>query len=152
MDKRVIFNTGYLCSSFASRVVFGEKGSVPIDQSFSQSFNIDPNTGRPMSDVQRLVKMQNDMQIQAAFAQLPEFKSKFLDEKMSDTDALKFMCPRLSQLPSELLKYRQKFTEFAVNKELQKQQLLAARQKAVADAAELESFKREIINSKNDSL
>lgn len=150
MDKRVIFNTGYLRSSFGSRVKFGDKGSVPIDQSLSQTFNIDPNTGRPMSDVQRLVKMQNDMQIQAAFAQLPEFKSKFLDEKMSDSDALQFMCPRLSQLPSELLMYRHKFTEFAVNNELQKRQVLAARQKAAIEAAELESFKNDIINSKKD--
>ena len=114
MQKRNFINTAYMRAVVSTAPKFGEKGSVPLDQTPSKSFNIDPNTGRPMSDVQRLCKMQSDLEMQAAFAQLPEFKTKYLPEGMSDVDALKFVCPRLAQLPSELIEYREGLARYQI--------------------------------------
>lgn len=83
-----------------------------------------------MSDVQRLVKMQNDVEMQRCFAQLDDFKSNFLPKDMTDEQALMFMCPRDKQLPSELLSYREGLTKFR----LQQQEI--AEQKKVAIAAQ----------------
>lgn len=88
---------------------FGEKGSCPIDQTPSQSFNIDPSTGRPMSDITAIVRSQNALEMQAKFASLPEFKSNYLPEGTSNDDALVYQTPRLAQLPSELAEYRLHF-------------------------------------------
>lgn len=114
MQKRNFVNTGYVRHVVFTAPKFGEKGSVPLDQTPSKEFNVDPCTGRPMSDVQRLCKLQSDFEMQALFASLPEFKSKFLPDSMSDADALKFVCPRLAQLPSELLEYRENLTKYQI--------------------------------------
>lgn len=131
MDIRIRPTTSYLRSVRLSRVRFGEKGSVPIDQTPAQSFNLDPATGRPMSDIQRLTKLQDNYALQTQFAQLKEFKTQFLPDDVSNEDALKFMCPRYSQLPSELLEYRDNLLRDHLSKEQAKQQkeVLAARQK-----------------------
>ena len=136
MDKRQVFNKSYFHRAFVSRVKFGEKGSIPMDQSYSKSFNVDPNTGRPMNDVQRLVKEQNDLAMQAAFAQLHEFKSEFLPKEVSDSDALKFMCPRLAQLPSELLSYKEGLTKY----QLKQQQIKAEKSAFAQRQKDIESF------------
>lgn len=128
MDKRQVFNTAYFDYASQHVIKYGEKGSLPIDQSMSKKFNIDPATGRPMSDVQRLVKMQNDVEMQRCFAQLDDFKSNFLPKDMSDDDALIFMCPRDKQLPSELLSYREGLTKYR----LQQQEIAEKEKLAIA--------------------
>ena len=114
MQKRNFVNTGYVRHVVFTAPKFGDKGSLPLDQTPSKDFNVDPCTGRPMSDIQRLCKMQSDFEMQAAFSQLTEFKSKFLPEGISDSDALKFSCPRLYQLPSELLAYRENLAKYQI--------------------------------------
>ena len=114
MQKRNFVNTGYVRHVVFTAPKFGDKGSLPLDQTPSKDFNVDPCTGRPMSDIQRLCKMQSDFEMQAAFSQLIEFKSKFLPEGISDSDALKFSCPRLYQLPSELLAYRENLAKYQI--------------------------------------
>ena len=114
MQKRNFVNTGYVRHVVFTAPKFGDKGSLPLDQTPSKDFNVDPCTGRPMSDIQRLCKMQSDFEMQAAFSQLTEFKSKFLPEGISDSDALKFSCPRLYQLPSELLAYRENLVKYQI--------------------------------------
>ena len=101
--------SNYLHHVCVTRVCFGDDGSVPIDQTPSMSFNLNPHTGRPMSDIQRLVHIQNDLQLASEFSQLQEFKPAFLPTEMSDVDAIKFAVPRLCQLPSELIEHRLKF-------------------------------------------
>ena len=100
------FTNSYLHHTLETRLAFGDVGSCPIDQTPAQSFNLDPHTGRPMSDIQRLVHIQNDLQLASEFAQLQEFKPKFIDKEMTDVDALKFAVPRLCQLSSELVEHR----------------------------------------------
>lgn len=120
MEKSFNPTSAYIRDVIMSRPSFGESGSVPIDQTPSQEFNVDPCTGRPMNDIQRLVKSQSDLEMQAQFAQLKEFKANFLPKDMSDSDALKFMCPRTCQLPSEILDYRVNHAKDALNQEIQK--------------------------------
>lgn len=149
MHIRCISNPNYMVANYYSRVRFGEKGSVPIDQTPSQSFNIDPNTGRPMSDIQKLVKMQNVAEQQAAFAGLSEFKSNFLPSDIKDEDALKFMCPRLSQLPSELLSFREGLVKAKIAEQAEQQLKQAAEQKAKADKEYMEKFRKELVDASN---
>lgn len=141
MDKRVIFNKSYLHSCIRSRVKFGEKGSVAIDQTPAQSFNIDPATGRPMSDIQRLVHMQNDLAMSQAFASLNEFKSNFLPADIDESEALRFMCPRLSQLPSELLSYKEGLVKYQLEQQKAKDLAAAAAAREKADKEYFESIK-----------
>lgn len=135
MQKRNFVNTGYVRHIVFTAPKFGEKGSVPLDQTPSKEFNVDPNTGRPMSDVQRLCKMQSDFEMQALFASLPEFKTKFLPDNMSDSDALKFVCPRLAQLPSELLSYRENLIKYQIAQEklAEEKRVKSLREKQIND-------------------
>lgn len=135
MDKRIRPTLNYLRSSRLTRVRFGDKKSCAIDQTPSKSFNIDPATGRPMSDIQRLCHLQDDLTLQSQFSQLMEFKSNYLPENTSDEDALKYMCPRYAQLPSELFGYRQQVLEKQIAKQNEiKAAELAAKQKQEEDA------------------
>lgn len=138
-----------MVANYYTRVKFGEKGSVPIDQTPSQLFNIDPNTGRPMSDIQKLVKMQNVAEQQAAFAGLSEFKSNFLPSDIKDEDALKFMCPRLSQLPSELLSFKEGLVKAKLAEQAEQQRKQAAEQKVKADKEFMEKFRKELTEKSN---
>lgn len=149
MHTRSISNPNYMVANYCTRVKFGEKGSVPIDQTPSQSFNIDPNTGRPMSDIQKLVKMQNVAEQQAAFAGLSEFKSNFLPSDIKDEDALKFMCPRLAQLPSELLSFKEGLVKSKLAEQAEHQRKQAAEQKAKADKEYMEKFRKELVDGSN---
>lgn len=146
MDKRQVFNTSYLNHASKHIIKYGEKGSLPIDQSMSKKFNIDPATGRPMSDVQRLVKMQNDVEMQRCFAQLDEYKSNFLPKDMSDDDALMFMCPRDKQLPSELLSYREGLTKYRLQQHEIAEQRKVADAKAKADEEFFAQLRKDIVN------
>lgn len=90
-------------------VKYGEKDSVPIDQQPAQSFNIDPMTGRPMSDITAILRAKGSEQ-NNLLSNLEEFKADYLPEGISDADALKYYKPRLCQLPSELAEYSEKVT------------------------------------------
>lgn len=136
MDKRIRFTSVCGRNLFVSRVRFGDVGSCPIDQAPAKSFNVDPATGRPMSDIQRIVKMQNDLAQQNAFAALNEFKTNYLPEGVSDDDALKFMCPRLSQLPSELLSYKDGLVKY----QLEQQKAAEERKLAEQQAKEYQDY------------
>lgn len=128
----------YLHHIISTKVRYGDKGSCPIDQTPAQDFNVDPHTGRPMSDIQRLVHIQNDLQLASEFAQLQEFKPKYIDKEMSDADALKYAIPRMCQLPSELLDFRVKQAKELLDKqnaknEFERQKKIVARQQELFD-------------------
>lgn len=122
MDRINIKNHSSVRLHFASRPAFGKKGSCPIDQYYSQEFNIDPQTGRPMSDITALMRCQNNVEMQAAFAALPDYKSNFLPDDLTDGDALPYLKPRLAQMPSELLEWRGKLDEKHLQEETLKKQ------------------------------
>lgn len=87
---------------------FGEGDSCPIDQSPAADFNIDPDTGRPMSDITKLVRAQTQFEkdrIYKDLVQHPDEKGIAFDDKESLANSLKFAVPRLTQLPSELADY-----------------------------------------------
>ena len=91
------------------RVKFGTSDSVPVDQQPCASFNFDPASGRPISDITAILRAQG-LDKQRLLADLQEFKSEFLPADMSDTDALKYAIPRLCQLPSELAEFQEELT------------------------------------------
>lgn len=107
MDRIKFRNHDYIRDSFASRPRYGEFGSLPIDKTPSKSFNIDPDTGRPMSDVDKLIKTSDAQEMLARFSSLDEVKSNFLPKDMDDISALSFLHPRSAQLPSELAHWQE---------------------------------------------
>lgn len=131
--------SNYLYHIVSTRVRYGDKGSCPIDQTPAHDFNVDPHTGRPMSDIQRLVHIQNDLQLASEFAQLQEFKPKYIDKELSDADALKYAVPRMCQLPSEILDFRVKQAKEMQDKQQAKAEL--ERQKRIV-AQQQELFER----------
>lgn len=153
MFRRIVNNYSARRSDAAMRVRFGESGSCPVDQSPSQDFNIDPDTGRPMEVITQLIRTQNAVQQQALFAGLEEFKSNFLPDGTLDEDALMFSQPRLAQLPSELADLSVKYAAFrAKQAELKKEADL----KAARDAEEREllakwkaSFEKDVVKPVN---
>lgn len=142
MDRINIKNHSSIQLHFASRPAFGQKGSCPIDQYYSQEFNIDPQTGRPMSDITALMRCQNQVEMQAAFAALSDYKSNFLPDDISDGDALPFLKPRLAQMPSELLEWRGKLDEKHLQEETLKQQQEETAKLEKERAEEFENFMR----------
>lgn len=87
-------------------VKYGTLDSVPIDQQACKGFNIDPLTGRPVYDMTAIIRSQG-LEQQRLLADLSEFKAQFLPDDISDADALKYLKPRLCQLPSEMAEYQE---------------------------------------------
>lgn len=114
---------------------FGEIGTCPIDQAPSKDFNIDPLTGRPMSDLTALLKAK-DGEAERIIKEMQQYKADYLPADISNEDALKYYQPRLCQMPSELAELQQYQVEQQLKAEQEKQ-----REK------ELESLKAEIIDS-----
>lgn len=121
-----------------TRASYGQKGSLPIDQTPAKDFNVNPDTGRPMSDIQKLVKMQDAVEMQAAFANLPELKAQFLPEGTTDEDAIRFTHPKLAQMPSEMAHWKQAIGKYQV----QKAQLAQLRAERAAFDRELAEFRK----------
>lgn len=96
---------------YATRVNYGDPGSCPVDQTSSKEFNIDPSTGRPMSAIDKVIKANSEVEMQAMFAALPEIATQFKDSNMSNEEILKFAFPRHCQLPSEIAKLNGEFTK-----------------------------------------
>lgn len=144
MDKRIFNNTRHLNSFVLNRVPYGKKGSFPIDQTPAKPFNIDPDTGRVMTDIQRLIKMQDAVAQQAFFAQLPEFKSNFLPSDMSDEEAVGFIKSRHLQTKSEILDYKEGLAKRALEKD--------ARKKRDHDAKLMDEAVLNFINSSSSSV
>lgn len=117
MNTRNFSNTSNIRRNIASSPKYGVKGSFPIDQTPSMSFNINPDTGRPMSDVQRLVKIQDQVNQQALFASLKDYKSSYLPSDMSDEDALTFIKSRYCQTRSQILDYKESLAKYQLDKE-----------------------------------
>lgn len=101
-------------------VEYGSYKSCPIDQQAVRSFNIDPVTGRPVSDMSAILNSKG-LEQQRLLADLQEFKADYLPADVSDEDALKFMLPRLSQLPSELADFQEQVTKARLEEEKVKQ-------------------------------
>lgn len=97
---------------------YGHGDTVPIDQTPAKSFNIDPKTGRPMSDLTALLKAQ-PLDRERLLANMEEFRADYAlkpDATPSDVaESLKYALPRLAQMPSELAEY----AEFVTSKRLE---------------------------------
>lgn len=115
MYKRIHSNSSLASFMVASNPSYGEQDTVPIDQTPSKNFNIDPSTGRPMSQITSLLRAQSAVEMQAGFAALNEFKSNFIGKDISNEDALKYAMPSRFQLASEIAE----FQEFVDRKELE---------------------------------
>lgn len=105
MFKRKIFPALAVALVYSS-VEYGKGDSCPIDQSPIESFNIDPATGRAMSDITRLMRAQSELEKNNILKSLKERKGF---EGFNDLEALKndikYFRPYLAQLPSELADY-----------------------------------------------
>ena len=84
---------------------YGKDDSCPIDQSPVEQFNIDPSTGRPMSDITKLVRAQSQYEKQQILKQLDERPLSDVMTLEQIRNELKYGKPRLAQLPSELADY-----------------------------------------------
>lgn len=118
ISKSVVFHPTILQS-----VRYGADDSVPIDQQPCKEFNIDLATGRPMSDITAVIRAQG-LDKQRLLADLTEFKADYLPEDVSDTDALKYAIPRLTQLPSELAEYSEAITKARLEEKAEKERQL----------------------------
>lgn len=136
MDK-VVSNFRIPAESLSYSPVYGKGDTCPIDQQPVAKFNIDPATGRPMSDLTAVLRSQG-LDRERLLANLEEFRSEFLPDDISDSDALKYQNPRLCQMPSELAEY----SEFVTQKRLEEK-------KKLDDAKEFELFK-ESLKKKDD--
>lgn len=139
MIRRKNFRTPTSALMYCTTIEYGKKGSFPIDQTPALPFNIDPDTGRPMSDIVKLTKIQDAVNQQAFLASLKETKSNFLPADMSDDDALMFLKPRSIQTRSQLLDWKTKLAEHQL-KEKQNE-----RNKVLS--AELAKEREELYNS-----
>ncbi len=120
----------------ASACDFGEGDSVPINQNPSKSFNVDPDTGRPMSEISALLRSESAAEQMALFSQLQDYKSEFLPPDISDEDAIKYVVPRYIQLPSQIADFQ---ASLRASKDIQKindeNARIKAEQAAAADSA-----------------
>lgn len=103
MDRVICFSPSYH-PSILEEINFGELGSCAVDQSPCLPFNIDPETGNPMSTIDVILKAQG-LEQRRALESLQEYKGTFLPDGISDIDALRYAVPRLCQLPSELAEW-----------------------------------------------
>lgn len=83
-------------------VNYGEADSCPIDQSPCEDFNINPDTGRPMSDISRLLRAQTKYEQTEMLKRMEERPIGEVMTKEQLVHSLKYAQPRLAQLPSEL--------------------------------------------------
>lgn len=116
-------------------VAFGTLDSVPIDQQAVKGFNIDPMTGRPIYDMTAIIRSQG-LEQQRLLADLSEFKAQFLPDDISDADALKYLKPRLCQMPSEMAEYQ----EMVVKARLQEKEEIARKEEEEKAAKEYEEL------------
>ena len=136
MDKNnsiIVFD-----ESITYNAEFGKGDTVPVDQQPVLKFNIDPSTGCPMSDLTCLLRSQG-LERERMLANLEEFRADYLPEDISDEQALKFLAPRLAQLPSELAEH----VEFVTSKRLEEQ-------KKLAEQKELEDFKKSLLEKEDE--
>lgn len=138
MNNRIFSSAGFFERAMFP-VVYGKDDSVPINQAPSMEFNIDPQTGRPMSAITSIIRSENAIEQQAAFAQLNEFKSAFLPDDISNEDAFRYAFPSRCQLPSEIASMHEKFAQM----KLDEQNAKLMEQQAAKDAEEQELFEEQ---------
>lgn len=97
-------------SLLASEVVpFGELDSCAVDQSPSKEFNIDPTTGRPISDITCILRAKG-LEKQQLLADLPQNEATYLPDDANEDDVLSELPDRNAQLPSELAEHTERIT------------------------------------------
>lgn len=108
-------------SSLLAAPDYGKGDTCPIDQQPAKDFNVDPATGHPMSDITAVMKSQSLSAVRDALDIIETSKHDFLDDSVSDADALKYSIPRLCQLPSELAEYTESVTKARLQEKAVKQ-------------------------------
>lgn len=109
-------------SSLVTFADYGEKGTCAIDQTPAKEFNIDPLTGRPISDITSILRSK-DADAERIIKGLTEYKAEFLPADISNEEALKFYQPRLCQLPSELAELNEVYTKKQLDEMSEKKRL-----------------------------
>lgn len=104
-------------------ISFGEDGSVAVDQSPCGRANINPRTGFAYSDLQKVMLQQDLNERRRLLDNLPSFRAEFLDEKMSDEDAIRFMQPSNMQLPSEFASEVERRLDFDLKQRADRQRV-----------------------------
>lgn len=103
MFVRKNFPIGTLYTDVYIKPKYGEKDTSPIDQSPVLDFNINPDTGRLMSDMTKLLHAQSQFEHDKLLKELTFRKvdlTEMTDAQINDT--IKYARPYLSQLPSEM--------------------------------------------------
>lgn len=92
--------------SLYASVEYGKMDSCPIDQTPVKDFNVDPETGRPESDITKMLRAQTKYEQDKLYKELVE--RKVSDVEMTESQlrhAALYGLPRLAQSPSELADY-----------------------------------------------
>lgn len=121
--------------SLYASVEYGTMDSCPIDQSPIEDFNIDPETGRPESDITKILRAQTKFEQEKLYKELVERPVPV--EEMTDMQIrheIMYGRPFLAQSPSELADYAEQMQQKAID-DAEK-----ARQK------ELDAMRREVEN------
>lgn len=139
--------------SLISNKKFGDKGTCAIDQSPSKSFNIDPSTGRPVSDLTALLRA-SDKDAERIIKEAQQYKADFLPSDISNEDALKFYQPRLCQLPSELAELNEYQTKMQLEelKEKQKEEEFEKLRKEIEEEAAKKAESDKKAESSNNTV
>ena len=113
---RYLFNRHVVHPSIGVNMDFGESDCIPFDQTGVRPFNIDPDTGNPISDISCILRAKG-LDQSRLISDFEQYESEFLPEDISDEDALKFYQPRLVQMPSELAELAERIAKERIEDE-----------------------------------
>lgn len=103
MDKNN-FKTSLSSTDIGSTIVSDKYDKkLAVDQSFSIKSNIDPRTGYPFTDIQIVMRAKSLSERNRLMDDLQVVKPDYLEDNVTDEQALDELTDRSVQLPSELL-------------------------------------------------
>lgn len=117
-------------------VEYGTMDSCPIDQTPVSAFNIDPETGRPESDITKILRAQTKFEQEKLYKELVERPvpvSEMTAEQIRHE--ILYGRPRLAQSPSELADYAEQMQQKALDdaENARKKELSAMRREVEDD-------------------
>ena len=110
MDKNNFNSCLSYCERVDIEVCYGEHGSLSIDQTPAASANINPRTGFPYSDMQKIMMQTDISERRRLLDNMQSYKDDFLPDNVSAEDAVKYMNGSNMQLPSEFTEEVERFT------------------------------------------
>lgn len=101
-------------------ISYGEKGSVCIDQTPCARANINPRTGFPYTDMQKIMLQQDLVERRRLLENMQSYRDDFLPADIKEEEAFKYMSGSNMQLPSEFTEEVERVTSDWLKKELSK--------------------------------